>query len=49
MKTVGPRIPYLKKEATVASMMGNVLLVQAALLAVDLPLIAGCARSCCAW
>ena len=29
MSTVGPRIPYLRKEATVASMMGNVLLAQA--------------------
>ena len=35
MSTVGPRIPYLRKEATVASMMGNVLLAQAALLVVS--------------
>lgn len=35
MNTVGPRIPYLKKESTVASMMGNVLLAQTALLVIS--------------
>lgn len=35
MRPAGPRIPYLKKEATVASMMGSVLLAQAALLVVS--------------